>query len=309
MAELEAITREEKYLGHMIGVCSEMPDPPVTRIERFLAELCRCTKGNISFPVDAEGQIIIGEEGQILASDGQGGLVWVDGGGAEWKATLKGVLQGDASNPMFPEDLTSIYDYAFYKCNNLLIANLPDTVKSIGYMAFYYCSNMEMTYLPAELEHIKSSAFTGCENLTIDSLPSGLKTIGSSAFAQCANITVSIMPESVTEVASYAFQGCTNLRLTNINVQKEWFNSTFEGCVNLAITEIPEGTERIYYNVFKGCTGITELTFPSTIKEIAEDAFEGCDNLMTINVPWSEGDIANSPWGAVNATINYNRNV
>ena len=73
----------------------------------------------------------------------------------------------------------------------------------------------------------------------------------------------------------------------------------------MSITEIPEGIERIYYNVFKGCTGITELTFPSTIKEIANNAFEGCDNLITINVPWSEGAIENAPWGAVNATINY----
>ena len=34
-------------------------------------------------------------------------------------------------------------------------------------------------------------------------------------------------------------------------------------------------------------------------------AFTGCDKLTTINVPWSEGEVANAPWGATNAVINY----
>lgn len=44
----------------------------------------------------------------------------------------------------------------------------------------------------------------------------------------------------------------------------------------------------------------------NTSIEIVADAFEGCTNLTTINVPWAEGAVANAPWGATNATINYN---
>jgi hypothetical protein len=36
---------------------------------------------------------------------------------------------------------------------------------------------------------------------------------------------------------------------------------------------------------------------------IAADAFEGCSNLTDIYCFWKEGDVANSPWGATNATI------
>ena len=48
-----------------------------------------------------------------------------------------------------------------------------------------------------------------------------------------------------------------------------------------------------------------------TIKKVGnfsfdKQAFNGCNNLTTINVPWAEGAIANAPWGATNATINYN---
>jgi hypothetical protein len=35
-------------------------------------------------------------------------------------------------------------------------------------------------------------------------------------------------------------------------------------------------------------------------------AFSGCANITTINVPWAEGAVENAPWGATNATINYN---
>lgn len=57
---------------------------------------------------------------------------------------------------------------------------------------------------------------------------------------------------------------------------------------------------------FMNCTGLTEITFKGTPSRIDSTAFNGCTNLKTINVPWSEGAVANAPWGATNATINYN---
>jgi hypothetical protein len=35
-------------------------------------------------------------------------------------------------------------------------------------------------------------------------------------------------------------------------------------------------------------------------------AFSGCTSLTTINAPWAEGAVSGAPWGATNATINYN---
>ena len=48
------------------------------------------------------------------------------------------------------------------------------------------------------------------------------------------------------------------------------------------------------------------LTFQGTPETISKTAFSGCSNLTTINAPWAEGAVANAPWGATNATINYN---
>lgn len=57
---------------------------------------------------------------------------------------------------------------------------------------------------------------------------------------------------------------------------------------------------------FTNCTGLITITFEGTPTTIANNAFDGCTNLTTINVPWSEGEVTNAPWGATNATINYN---
>ena len=55
------------------------------------------------------------------------------------------------------------------------------------------------------------------------------------------------------------------------------------------------------------CNELTTVTFKGRpAGGINEYLFVGCHNLTTINVPWSEGEVERAPWGATNATINYN---
>lgn len=56
---------------------------------------------------------------------------------------------------------------------------------------------------------------------------------------------------------------------------------------------------------FMSCTALESVTiWPKLIGLTA--CFQGCTNLSTINVSWSEGEVGGAPWGATNATINYN---
>ena len=48
------------------------------------------------------------------------------------------------------------------------------------------------------------------------------------------------------------------------------------------------------------------MNFHSGIINIERNAFTRCRNLITINVPWLEEKVDGVPWGATNATINYN---
>jgi hypothetical protein len=59
---------------------------------------------------------------------------------------------------------------------------------------------------------------------------------------------------------------------------------------------------------FYHCSNLETVIFEGTPASIHASVFSQCNNLITINVPWSEDDPINvdAPWGAVNATINYN---
>jgi hypothetical protein len=57
---------------------------------------------------------------------------------------------------------------------------------------------------------------------------------------------------------------------------------------------------------FNHCTSLETVTFKGKPNYMSTAIFVGCPVLTTINVPWSEAEIANAPWGAENATINYN---
>ena len=69
---------------------------------------------------------------------------------------------------------------------------------------------------------------------------------------------------------------------------------------------IPEGVQIISALAFGYCTNLKCVRLPSTINTISSIAFTGATNLKHIYVPWSEGKIADAPWGADNATVHYN---
>ena len=137
-------------------------------------------------------------------------------------------------------------------------------------------------------------------------LPSDLTKIGDYAFFNYKNLVLTSLPEGITSIGAHAFNGCTNLALTSL---PEGITSIgyqlFYNCKQLALTSIPEGITSIGGNAFYSCTSLTTLTFKGTPNTIESTAFRFCTNLTTINVPWSEGAVANAPWGATNATINY----
>lgn len=114
-------------------------------------------------------------------------------------------------------------------------------------------------------------------------LPEGVTTINNSAFYDCSMSKI-VLPQSITKIVTYAFGFCENLR-----------SITF-----------PQNLETIQSSAFSNCKWLSSVTFKGTPTTIDSTAFASCTRLTTINVPWAEGAVANAPWGATNATINYN---
>jgi chromosome segregation ATPase len=63
--------------------------------------------------------------------------------------------------------------------------------------------------------------------------------------------------------------------------------------------------QTIAADTFKDATRLTEITFPASITTIASTAFDGCDGII-INIPKETDSVTGSPWGATNATVNWN---
>lgn len=133
-------------------------------------------------------------------------------------------------------------------------------------------------------------------------------SIGGHAFYQCAVLNNVVIPDSVKTIYGNAFQNCsalTNITLPSSLEQIDGY--AFSNNYNMLLSEIPANVKTIKNYAFNGCTAITSLTFKGTPTSIEAYAFSSCSNLKTINVPWSEGAVANAPWGATGATINYGR--
>ena len=136
-------------------------------------------------------------------------------------------------------------------------------------------------------------------------LPNATK-IKQYSFYYDANLTNINMP-NVTSIGQYAFYCCSNLALTELpSGLTSIGSSAFHSCANLALTELPSGLTSIKNYAFHSIPSLETITFKGQPQTIANGVFSGCNNLKTINVPWAEGAVAYAPWGATNATINYN---
>ena len=141
----------------------------------------------------------------------------------------------------------------------------------------------------------------------IDATLHGYTIIRSYAFYYCSSLALTSLPSGITSIGDYAFQSCSSLALTSLpSGITSIGSSAFNSCSSLALTSFPSGITSIGSNAFGNCRSLASLTFEGTPTSISSSAFYRCTNITTINVPWSEGAVANAPWGATNATINYN---
>lgn len=103
-------------------------------------------------------------------------------------------------------------------------------------------------------------------------------------FANCGLMENITIPDSITHIGESAFRNCNGL--TSVT--------------------IPNSVTSIGDYVFFRCDRLTSVTFNGTPNSISSVTFYRCSRLTTVNVPWAEGAVSGAPWGATDATINYN---
>ena len=224
-----------------------------------------------------------------------------------------------------PNSITSIGDYAFKDCKDLISIHIPDSVTSIGYSAFSDCKNLTSIHIPDSVTSIGDSAFYGCENLTSIHISDSVTSIGQRAFCRCKSLTSIHIPDSVTSIGYQAFGGCVNLSSIHIpNSVTSIGDGAFLRCERLTFITLPLNINTINGNPFRRwngelivksdnfiyedgalfdkykrrliayCSKNKDYEIPNSVTSIGESAFGGCNNLTSIHIPDSVTSIGDS---------------
>jgi archaellum component FlaG (FlaF/FlaG flagellin family) len=196
-----------------------------------------------------------------------------------------------------PDGVTSIGDQAFYDCTSLASITLPDSLTSIGEWAFGSCRSLQGTLtLPDSLVSIGNNAFRGCSNITSVAFGSGLESIGAWTFMRCTSLTSITLPESLTSIGEGAFWGCTSLSAINVppgnpaysSEEGVLFNKDKSTLIKCPATKsgayiIPDSVTTIGTRTFRDCTSLTSIFIPGTVTSIGRPLY-GCTSLVAIEV-------------------------
>ena len=175
------------------------------------------------------------------------------------------------------ELITSIRDGAFQNCS-FENATIPDTVCEIGLNSFKRCV-ATLVSLPSSIDVIPEGCFDGARINELR-LPEGLKRLEKDAlFAFRGKVQ---LPDSIEYIGTSALSDS-----------------------EARVISLPKSLAHLDNEALSNSFSLESVTFNST-PVMGSFIFRNCYYLITINVPWSEGEVPGAPWGAVNATINYN---
>lgn len=287
----------------------------------------------------------------IVASGYCGGID--DGTNLSWMLTENGILtisgtgvmdiytsnnhapwfenRNSITSIIMENDVTSIGDYAFYSCINLISITISNNVTSIGDSAFQSCASLENITIPDSVTSIDDYVFLYCTNLiaiNVDVNNTSYSSVDGILFNKEKTTLIQypaknsrtnyIIPDSVTDIALYAFHRCTNL--TNITISDSVTSIApyaFNGCINLTAIDVDANNtsyssiDGILFNKTK--TRLiqypsgnlhTDYTIPDSVTNINDYVFLNCTNLINVIIPNSVTSISHGAFFGCSALTN-----
>ena len=113
---------------------------------------------------------------------------------------------------VIPKTVTNMNRMAFSSCESLKSATFEcNNISSIGEYVFTNCINLVSVKLPTNLTAIPDYAFNNCQSLVDITIPTGVTTIGQWAFSDCYSLYSIEIPSGVTSIGNLAFRYCYKL--------------------------------------------------------------------------------------------------
>jgi hypothetical protein len=193
----------------------------------------------------------------------------------------------NVENPLDEELITKIDNSTFACMPHLKHVQIPDTITVVNQNAFLDCVLLKHIELPDSVTSFGgSNIFWNCRSLESFTIPPLVTELPQATFNSCHNLKEVKGLERMTSIAANAFDYCVSLKTPIV--------------LNEAITDLANFT-------FRACYSVPSVRFLGTpTGTIGASTFGYCPGISDIYVPWSEGEVANAPWGATNATIHYN---
>jgi len=203
--------------------------------------------------------------------------------------------------------VTSIGDYAFYRCDSLEKVNITDLKAwcniSFGDMSanpLYYAGNLYLNgefvtnlVIPEGVTEIKDYAFRNCCWLVSATIPDSVTSIGDYAFSHCYSLVSITIPDSVTSIGECAFSNCDSLASITIPDSVTSIGDTaFYSCNSLKSVSVGNGITTIPQNAFYSCSNLKYVSLPEELLYIRKDAFYG-SSVDTVFYAGSESQWSN----------------
>ena len=166
---------------------------------------------------------------------------------------------------------------------NLISAELPESLICIGDEAFAECNELKNVNIPSKLEKIRSKAFYACKIESVD-IPETISTLGFRSFEDCVRLKEVKMSHTPEIVSACVFKN--TLWLKNLEQDKyhcKYFqNILLEHSGNDSFVKIQDGTKLIVGLVFSESKGLETVEIPKSVESIGFDAFRSCENLKEV---------------------------
>lgn len=192
-------------------------------------------------------------------------------------------------------NLTSLGEYAYYKCSNLVWTLVfPPSLKSIKRYTFAECSSLPGVNL-SNIISVYDCAYYNCKKIKNINITPSVKYIGPSAFYNCTELQkqtgLSFNLSNFNNISSIGTDALYNVSPKNLTCYLfDYNNYIVPGNMNFKNTEtiqINSNTDSgtlnyIPLNLFKDNIKLKSIILKNNINRIDDNAFNGCSNLISV---------------------------